>query len=148
MNRLMKGVLFGAMVVLGMAGCGGGGEDAGPVPSFAGTYATSFTLVSDDCNTGIAATGNPVQTVTQNGREIVVATGTIKLNGSVDADNAGFSTSLRTSETVEGVLVDLVTAVVYRKTATTGRFDAGFSVTGSAQGQSCSVSYSGTATLK
>ena len=139
--------VLGASLVL--AGCGGGGDDdgeasAGPVPSFAGSYDLKMTRTLDNCNLGLVRNISLVQSVSQNGRAIVLVSNDVTLTGSVDPDNAGLSASIR--QTSEGIPV--VSSMVYRSTATPGVYNAGFSVVATKNGQECSASYSGTAKLR
>ena len=68
----------------------------------------------------------------------------LTLQGSVDADNAGISTSVQQIET--GVTV--TSTVVYRTTETPGVFGAGLSIVARDRDATCTLSYAGTAKLK
>lgn len=133
---------------VGLQACGGGSSSdtdaSAEVPSFAGTYDVTLTKTSDTCATGLAKSSKVVQTVTQSGRAITLVSNTVTLQGSVDADNAGLSTSFQT--TSDGVL--LTTTMVYRSTATPGLYGAGFSVVAKSGNETCSISYNGQAKLK
>ena len=135
-------------LVLALGGCGGGGSDEtvaeGPVPSFAGAYDVKLTKTADNCSLGLANTATAVQSVSQDGRAIALLTNQLSLRGTVDADNAGFSTSVQ--QTTDGVPV--TTTMVYRSTETPGVYGAGFAVSATDQGVTCNVSYNGTAKLR
>lgn len=146
LNRMIG--IAGAALSVALAGCGGGSsdsaEEAGPAPSFAGSYDVTLTKTGDSCGLGLASNIALVQSVSQDGRSISLITNQVTLTGRVDADNAGFSTSLQ--QTQEGIPV--TTTMVYRSTATPGVYGAGFSVVARDSGLTCTISYNGSAKLK
>ena len=133
---------------MGLQACGGGSSSdadaSAEAPSFAGTYDVTLSKTSDPCATGLDKSFKAVQTVTQSGRAITLVSNAITLQGSVDVDNAGLSTSFQ--NTTDGVLV--TTTMVYRSTATPGLYGAGLSVVAKSGNTTCSLSYNGQAKLK
>ena len=143
------GALTAALALtLALGGCGGGSSSdevaSGPVPSFAGTYDVKMTKTADTCSLGFSRSTSVAQSVSQDGRNIGLLSNGVTLQGTVDPDNAGFSTSLQ--QTVEGI--PATTTMVYRATATPGVFGAGFAVVATERGVTCKISYNGSATLR
>lgn len=132
------------LLAAGLSGCGGGSSDEGPVPLYAGTYFVVLNKTVDDCNTGVRSRLETIQTVSQSGRSVTLASNDLVLHGQVDPDDLGISVSAQTVE--QGVRV--TTGVVYRATATPGLFDAGFSVVADAGNARCIAAYSGQAQLQ
>lgn len=139
---------LGALACMAMAltACGGGDGDAdlGPAPSFAGNYNAVYTLSVDDCATGVASSAATAQSVSQDGRTVAMRSNTMNLRGQVNADNLGFQVTNASTESG----VNLTATVVYKNTANAGVYATSFTLVASAQGQSCTVVYNGTATLQ
>ncbi len=131
------------LLAAGLSGCGGS-SDEDPVPLYAGTYFVVLNKTVDDCNTGVRSRLEAIQTVSQSGRSVTLASNDLVLHGQVDPDDLGISVSAQTME--QGVRV--TTGMVYRATATPGLFDAGFSVVGDAGSARCIVAYGGQAQLQ
>ena len=133
-------------LVFALGACGGGGSDneAGPAPSFAGTYDVKMSRTTDTCNLGLAKSVALVHSVSQDGRAITLLSNKVTLRGTVDADNGGFSTSYQ--QTSQGVVT--TTSTVYRATETPGLFSAGLAIVASGSGGSCKVVYDGSAKLR
>lgn len=119
-----------------LAGCGGGDDDGG---RFAGQYAVTVYKVSDTCYSTLPYALSFTQTVQQSGQSITVVSNDITLNGSVDADGAGFTTTYSNSSGGSA-------AVVYRANASEQEYTVGFAIGATAGSLSCVVAYGGTAT--
>lgn len=127
-----------------LLGCGGGSSGAEVVPLYAGTYFVVMNKTVDDCNTGVANRIEVIQTVSQSGRNVTLVSNAAVLQGQVDPDNFGISTSGQTFQ--DGVRV--TTGVVYRASNTPGLFGAGLSIVADSDRQRCIVAYSGQAQLQ
>jgi hypothetical protein len=137
-------LLAAAALSLVLVGCGGGSsEPEAPPPSFAGTYLVTLNKTRD-CGTGSAQTAQVIQTVTQSGRDITLLSNTVTLQGRVDADNAGFSTSTQTTSND----ITVTSTVIYRTSSTPGLYGVGMAFVASGKGQRCEVAYNGQAELQ
>lgn len=111
---------------------------------YAGTYFVVMDKTVDDCNTGVARRIEVIQTVSQSGRSVTLVSNNVVLQGQVDPDNLGISTSAQTIQ--DGVRV--TTGVVYRASNVPGLFGAGLSIVADAGNQRCVVAYNGQAQLQ
>lgn len=128
-----------------LTACGGGSDgDEGPIPLFAGTYFVVLNKTVDDCGTGVQNRIEVLQTVSQSGRSVTVASGDVVLQGQVDPDNLGISASSQVVD--QGVLV--TTGLSYRASNQPGLFGVGFSVVADAGSVRCTAAYSGQAQLQ
>lgn len=127
-----------------LAACGGSDSDEGPIPLYAGTYFVVLNKTVDDCGTGAPRRLEVLQTVSQSGRSVTLTTGDAVLQGQVDPDDLGISTSSQVID--DGVLV--TTTVVYRASNQPGLFGAGLSVVADAGNERCVAAYSGQAQLQ
>lgn len=130
--------------ISGLAACGGSDSDEGPIPLYAGTYFVVLNKTVDDCGTGAPRRLEVLQTVSQSGRSVTLTTGDAVLQGQVDPDDLGISTSSQVID--DGVLV--TTTVVYRASNQPGLFGAGLSVVADAGNERCVAAYSGQAQLQ
>lgn len=137
-------LLAAAALSLALVGCGGGSsEPEAPAPSFAGTYLVTLNKTRD-CGTGISQTAEIIQTVTQSGRAITLVSNAVTLQGNVDPDNAGFSTS---TQSTSGNITT-TTTTIYRTSSTPGLYGVGFAVVAAGDGGRCEIAYSGQAVLQ
>lgn len=138
------GWVLAALLSVSLAGCGGGSsEPEAAAPSFAGTYRVTLNK-TNDCGTGVPQTAELTQTVTQSGRNITLVSNAVTLQGQVDADNAGFSTS---TQTVNGNITT-TTTTIYRTSPTPGLYGVGFAIVAQGDGQRCEIAYNGQAVLQ
>ena len=123
--------------VLAACGGGGGGDES---PNFAGNYAIStLNLNSNNCNAAVPGTiAGGTDVVTQNGRAISIGTGSSVINGSVDADNGGFTVSA--TQVSSGVPV--LSTFAFRTITTGSKYEIRFTTAAG----TCSAVYVGTAT--
>jgi len=132
------------LVSVALLGCGGGSSDSGPIPLYAGTYFVVMDKTVDDCNTRVANRIEVIQTVSQSGRAVTLVSNDVVLQGQVDPDDLGISTSAQSFQ--DGVRV--TTGVVYRASNVQGLFGAGLSIVADAGNQRCTVAYNGQAQLQ
>lgn len=144
-NRRSASVLALSALTATLVACGGGSsEPDGPIPLYAGTYFVVMNKTVDNCNTGVANRVEILQTVSQSGRSVTLVSNQVVLQGQVDPDNLGISTSAQSVD--RGVR--LTTGMVYRATDTVGLFGAGLSLVADADGERCVVAYNGQAQLQ
>lgn len=141
---MKRAILAVPLLSIALLGCGGGSSDPGPIPLYAGTYFVVMNKTVDDCNTRVANRVEVIQTVSQSGRNVTLVSNQVVLQGQVDPDNFGISTSAQSIE--DGVR--LTTGMVYRATDTPGLFGAGLSIVADAGNQRCVVAYNGQAQLQ
>lgn len=141
MNRALIAL---PLISVALLGCGGGSSDSGPIPLYAGTYFVVMDKTVDDCNTRVANRIEVIQTVSQSGRAVTLVSNDVVLQGQVDPDNLGISTSAQSIQ--DGVRV--TTGVVYRASNVEGLFGAGLSIVADAGNQRCTVAYNGQAQLQ
>lgn len=128
-----------------LVACGGGSDEPeGPIPLYAGTYFVVLNKTVDDCGTSAPRRLEVLQTVSQSGRSVTLATGSAVLQGQVDPDDLGISTSSQVVD--DGFLV--TTTVVYRASNRPGLFGAGLSVVSDDGVERCVAAYSGQAQLQ
>ncbi|MDP2741971.1 MAG: hypothetical protein Q8O50_00690 [Hydrogenophaga sp.] len=132
------------LVSVALLGCGGGSSDPGPIPLYAGTYFVVMDKTVDNCNTRVANRIEVIQTVSQSGRAVTLVSNQLVLQGQVDPDDLGISTSAQSFE--DGVRV--TTGVVYRASNVQGLFGAGLSIVADAGNVRCTVAYNGQAQLQ
>ena len=121
--------------VLAACGGGGGGDDA---PNFAGSYSTSATLISNNCNAGVPGSILGVTSIGQSGRTVTLVGNDLALSGSVDADNGGFTVT--NSQVSSGVTV--LTVFNFRTITSGSKYSVQVSITAAP----CSAVYTGIAT--
>lgn len=141
---MMRALLTVPLISVALLGCGGGSSEPEVVPLYAGTYFVVMDKTVDDCNTGVARRIEVIQTVSQSGRSVTLVSNQVVLQGQVDPDNFGISTSAQTIE--DGVRV--TTGMVYRASNTPGLFGAGLSIVADAGSDRCVVAYNGQAQLQ
>ena len=141
---MMRTLLTVPLLSVALVGCGGGSSDAEVVPLYAGTYFVVMDKTVDDCNTRVANRIEVIQTVSQSGRSVTLVSNQVVLQGQVDPDNLGISTSAQTIE--DGVR--LTTGMVYRASNVPGLFGAGLSIVADAGNERCIVAYNGQAQLQ
>ncbi|MDR7152078.1 hypothetical protein J2W49_004054 [Hydrogenophaga palleronii] len=141
---MMRTLLTVPLVAVALVGCGGGSSEPEVVPLYAGTYFVVMDKTVDDCNTGVARRIEVIQTVSQSGRAVTLVSNQLVLQGQVDPDDLGISTSAQTIQ--DGVRV--TTGVVYRASNVPGLFGAGLSIVADAGNQRCVVAYNGQAQLQ
>ena len=131
-------VLLLVCITAVLAACGGGGGDE--TPNFAGTYAIStLSLNSNNCNAALPSTiAGGADLLTQNGRAVAFGSGGTILNGSVDADNGGFTVSM--TQVSNGIPV--LSTFAFRTITAGSKYELRFTMTAGA----CSAAYVGTAT--
>jgi hypothetical protein len=140
MLQKMRVLLFVCVTaVLAACGGGGGGDET---PNFAGTYRVSTSLTTNNCNVSVSASILTQDTATQNGRAMSINSAGMVFNGSVDADNGGFSVS----NTTVSSGVPVVSTIAFRTAAVANTYAANVSVSASSGGATCVVIYTGTAT--
>ena len=93
MTKLRLGLLC---LLIGVGGCGGGGDGASDVPFFGGVYRVALVKIEDTCGANeFPSVFTATQTVNQLDREVVLDSGNGVLTGSVDDDDEGFTVALR-----------------------------------------------------
>jgi len=125
-----------------LAACGGGDSGSVATPNFAGVYRVSATLTTNNCNVSASTSILTQDTATQNGRAMSINSAGTVFNGSVDADNGGFSVSNTTISSG----VPVVSTIAFRTAAVANTYAANVSVSASSGGATCAVVYTGTAT--
>lgn len=144
----MKNVYVSAIFIIGasLISCGGGssGEDSS-TPFFGGVYDVSMVKVSDTCGINSNNSVSFVHSVNQDGRKIVLDSGTIVLEGEVTDSNDGFDVS--SDSTSDGC--ETATGIVYRPTENSNAdFGVGLAIVASCGDDSCELTYGGTAKLR
>lgn len=134
--RVARCLLLFAVVV----GCGGGGGGDSE-PFFAGVYDVNYVKVIDNCNSGLPSMLTHVHTVNQDGRRIVLDSGSINATGFVNQSDDGFEVSREDNE--NGCRV--VSAAVYLPATGGADYDAGFAVISRCGSAECQVAYGGEA---
>ena len=125
---------------LALTACGGGGSDTEAVATpFYGTYSVNLKLTGNTCNIGdLQPESTVIQYVSQANRTISLSSGTLKFQGTVDSDNAGFTTA--NSQVIDGV--EVISNMNYRAGSPAGTHSVQYIVTAGG----CNITYSGTAT--
>jgi ABC-type glycerol-3-phosphate transport system substrate-binding protein len=121
-----------------LAACGGGSDSSDATPNFAGNYLETFSLTTNSCNLAVQTTFTGTDTVTQNGRNVSIVSGSATFAGAVDADNGGF--------TVNGTITSngsSVQGTIKYRTITVG---SKYSIDYKLVGNGCTTGYTGTAT--
>ncbi|HMO17780.1 MAG TPA: hypothetical protein PKA63_07190 [Oligoflexia bacterium] len=135
--------LFIVPVLMAVAGCGGGGGGGGSsTPFFGGVYNVSLIKVSDTCGLNTDNIVSFTHTVNQDGRRVLLDSGSVVLQGRVTDDNKGFDVTNR--EESGGCVTS--TAVVYRPTEQSGAdYGVGLALLAVCGADRCELSYGGTA---
>ena len=123
--------------------CGGGsGDGDSDNPFFGGVYDVSLNLISSTCGP-IDATLNLVNTVNQDGRIVVLDSGSLNFTGEVNDENDGFTVSRSDTGSCP---TGLGSAFAYLETDQSTTFNVGFAIVDSCA--SCEIVYGGTASLR
>jgi hypothetical protein len=141
---MMRALLAVPLFSVALLGCGGGSSEPEVVPLYAGTYFVVMDKTVDDCNSGVSNRVEVIQTVSQSGRSVTLVSNQVVLQGQVDPDNFGISTSAQSFQ--DGVR--LTTGMVYRASNTPGLFGAGLSIVADSGNQRCVVAYNGQAQIQ
>jgi hypothetical protein len=134
-------VLLLVCITAVLAACGPGDGDS--TPNFAGNYQiNTLNLTANTCGgSPDASLQGGSDTILQDGRNISASGGTV--NGTVDADNGGFTATQ--TDVIDGVTV--VSTIKFRVTAAgASTFSVQLNTAASSGSVSCALTYTGTAT--